>query len=572
MSNDGPSRRLIAIALSVIMLLGPSASAEAETLPIGASGKIIAFEELAPEIAVQQVPAGTEESVLALPEMLTVSVQPDATPDDPEQGSGDAQYPVPLTLALAVVWQSAPEYDSDTAGEYIFTPVLTEGYTLAEGVEPPKITVMVEGPMLRATAGIMAAAAPDYSWYDSNKAATRFIIGSAAQLQGLADIVNGNHGAAFDFTGREISLTSDLDLSGYENWTPIGSGGFGGTFKGNGHTISGLTIDAPAQSYVGLFGLLIGSVSNLSLLNVNITGGTNVGGIAGEVWGSISRCAVVGGTVSGNQYTGGIVGKVNGGSLTSCFATCDIRGIGFSPYYAGGVTARVEWNGSLSDCYATGSVKTGEGYSGIFGAAGGVVGSMNPGSIQRCFATGEVAGTINIGGIVGAYGGGTLINVAALNIRVAGDPNAGSYGGVSTGRIAGRSGGATNAIAFSGLILVNGGNGLNGTDKTSTEIKAEGFFESNGFSTPTWHNETGKLPVLTGFPEGLQSGELPAHIGSPTPTAPQAFTAQPNDGSVALSWSAPGSSGASAISRYEVQKTTKAGYRSPWRRPTHSPA
>ena len=539
MNSNRPSRRLMAIALSVVMVLGLApASATAETLPLSPNGEIAAFSPLAEEISAQQVPTSTALSELAMPERLIVTVGGEQTD-------------------IAVTWQSAPEYDGSTAGEYIFIPELPEGYILSEGVEPPKITVMVGGTMLGAMAGTLAAEMPDYSWYDANKNAPRFEIGSAAQLQGLADIVNGNHGTAFDFTGREISLTSDLDLSGYESWTPIGPAGFGGTFKGNGHTISGLTIDAPAQSYAGLFGLLLGSVSDLSLLNVTITGGTNVGGIAGELWGSISRCAVVGGTVSGNQYTGGIAGKVNMGSLTSCFATCDIRGIGFSPYYAGGVTGRVEGGGSLSNCYATGSVRTGEGSSGIFGAAGGVVGSMNSGSIQRCFATGEVAGTIDTGGVVGAYSGGTLANVAALNSRVAGAPDASMYGGTKTGRVAGRSGGATNAIAFSGLILVNGGNGLNGTDKSSTEIKAEGFFEANGFSAPAWQNEIERLPVLTGFPVGLQNGELPVHIGSPTPTAPQAFTAQPNNGSVALSWAAPGSSGDSAISKYEVQKNNE---------------
>jgi hypothetical protein len=137
---------------------------------------------------------------------------------------------------------------------------------------------------------------PDYSWYDANTAAHRFEIGSPAQLKGLADIVNGNHGAAFAFTGREVSLTADIDLSGYDNWTPIGANynTFSGTFTGNSHTISGLTINEPAQSGVGLFGLMLGSVSDLYLSNVNITGYQNVGGIAGEVWGSISHCAVDG--------------------------------------------------------------------------------------------------------------------------------------------------------------------------------------------------------------------------------------------------------------------------------------
>jgi hypothetical protein len=404
---------------------------------------------------------------------------------------------------------------------------------------------------------------PDYSWYDANRAAHRFEIGSPAQLKGLADIVNGNHGAVFAFTGREVSLTADIDLSGYENWTPIGANynTFSGTFTGNSHTISGLTINAPAQSGVGLFGLLVGSVSDLYLSNVNITGYQNAGGIAGEVWGSIRHCAVIGGTVSGYENTGGIAGKVsnNGSLLTSCFTTCGVRATGISPYSAGGVAGRVEYGGVLSDCYATGSVKPGEGLN--IQALGGVVGSIYGGSIRNCFAVGEVTGTTRIGGVAGGLSGATTLeNCAALNIRVAGDPNAGSYGGVNTGRVAGYVSGAQviNDIAFSGLILVNGGgNNANGSDRSSAQIKAEGFFETSGFSAPAWQSETEKLPILTGFPEGLQSGELPAHIGSPTPSAPQTLTAEPNDGSAKLSWAAPGSIGASDISRYEVRKNNE---------------
>ena len=219
--------------------------------------------------------------------------------------------------------------------------------------------------------------------------------------------------------------------------------------------------------------------------------------------------------------------------MTSCFTTCGVRGIDSSPYSVGGVAGRVEFGGSLSDCYATGSVSSFEG-------SGGVAGSVNPGNLQHCFATGEVSGTIGVGGIVGALNSDdtTLENCAALNVRVTGASNASMYGGPSTGRVAGRvssSPQVTNAIAFSGMIVANGGGGnLNGTDKTSTEIKDAGFFEANGFTAPAWQNGTEMLPILTGFPDGLQSGELPAHIGSPIPTQPQTLTAEPNNGSVKL--------------------------------------
>ena len=42
-----------------------------------------------------------------------------------------------------VSWQSEPEYDENTAGTYIFTAVLPDGYGLADGVGIPEITVTV---------------------------------------------------------------------------------------------------------------------------------------------------------------------------------------------------------------------------------------------------------------------------------------------------------------------------------------------------------------------------------------------------------------------------------------------
>jgi predicted small secreted protein len=71
-------------------------------------------------------------------------------------------------------------------------------------------------------------------------------------------------------------LEEDIDLSGYENWDPIGTFQpasedpedaetpdpakvFSGTFDGNGHTISNITINRPSDMAVGLFGCVLGT-------------------------------------------------------------------------------------------------------------------------------------------------------------------------------------------------------------------------------------------------------------------------------------------------------------------------
>ena len=93
-------------------------------------------------------------------------------------------------------------------------------------------------------------------------------IATAEQLDRIRD----------DLTGHYI-LIDDIDLSGYENWMPIGTFqprsdapedaevphpdyAFTGTFDGAGHTISNLTISCEAPMGAGLFGCASGTESN----------------------------------------------------------------------------------------------------------------------------------------------------------------------------------------------------------------------------------------------------------------------------------------------------------------------
>lgn len=48
-------------------------------------------------------------------------------------------------MITGVIWQSDPAYDGNVEGTYIFTAILPGGYTPAEGVSLPQITVTVQG-------------------------------------------------------------------------------------------------------------------------------------------------------------------------------------------------------------------------------------------------------------------------------------------------------------------------------------------------------------------------------------------------------------------------------------------
>ena len=73
-----------------------------------------------------------------------------------------------------------------------------------------------------------------------------YLIRTAAQLQAFAAAVNGGTG----YEGQYISLDADLDLTGTA-WTPIGAtGSFNGSFNGNYHTITGMTIGSEREGFL----------------------------------------------------------------------------------------------------------------------------------------------------------------------------------------------------------------------------------------------------------------------------------------------------------------------------------
>ena len=159
-------------------------------------------------------------------------------------------------------------------------------------VEPQQLSESAEAPLLMDS----SAAEPDYTWYTAD--AATYTISSAAQLLGLADIVNGTATsiAADTFKGKKITLGSDIDLTGI-NWIPIGlynaDKDFLGEFDGNKKTISHLTITPSstgnAKLRLGLFASPVADIHNLTLKDTEITqdnpsADARVGALGGNLW------------------------------------------------------------------------------------------------------------------------------------------------------------------------------------------------------------------------------------------------------------------------------------------------
>ena len=103
--------------------------------------------------------------------------------------------------------------------------------------------------------------------------------------------------------GKTVILQEDLSLEDTE-WAPVAS--FSGAFKGNGHTISDVSLMG-AYSPAGFFGILEegGSIQDLTIKGVVNPAGTQktAGGLVGTNYGTIINCTFSG-AVHGEEEAG----------------------------------------------------------------------------------------------------------------------------------------------------------------------------------------------------------------------------------------------------------------------------
>ena len=153
-----------------------------------------------------------------------------------------------------------------------------------------------------------------------------------------------------------ITLTADIDLTG-ETWTPIGSGfssntGYQGTFDGQGHSITGLSITT--NSTDGGNAVLFdgigsnGTVKNLQVeVNYNVQQGV-ASGIVNVNYGTITACSVTGDIAARTSDIGGIA-SINNGSIIGCWFDGNLT----TNYVEGGIAA---YNyGTITACFYGGN-------------------------------------------------------------------------------------------------------------------------------------------------------------------------------------------------------------------------
>lgn len=267
-------------------------------------------------------------------------------------------------------------------------------------------------------------------------------ITSLQDLEDFRDAVNsGNKYKGSN--NKMVTLTTDLDLSSIDNWTPIGTSvhPFDGIFNGGGHVIKNLNVSGSSNNN-GLFGYASkATIYNMHLLNPTVSGPDYVGTVVGYVDGDshITDILVTSNCSGDNGYTakatdgsvGGIVGRAKNATIERCLFNGWVKGTGWT----GGIIGNVNTNVTIIDCSASDFVQNTKNVSNVaLPFTGGIVGGAGYVTIERCFARNTVSYTgtnpltfpgIIVGGTNNSTAS-TIKNCAYLNVgfNLIGQPQA----------------------------------------------------------------------------------------------------------------------------------------------------
>ena len=236
---------------------------------------------------------------------------------------------------------------------------------------------------------------PDISWYTGNQ--SEYVLTTADQLAGLNKLRQDNEGA-LTFEGITIKLDADMIMNPGTMEEIVANGDsnkafplvdsaypFGGTFDGQGHTVSGVYVDSNASGEQGMLGSLGGnaSVKDLNVIN------------------SLVTCP----TVKDKSTIGTLASKIEGDdanvTISNVVVHSTIKEAGYETAKVGGIVGLMSTAGTLTmdNCDFYGSVTTtGRSAGGIVGATINLEGTVN---ITNCENHGNITANVDAGGIMG---------------------------------------------------------------------------------------------------------------------------------------------------------------------------
>ena len=252
---------------------------------------------------------------------------------------------------------------NETRQGYIATALAGKDVTLY-------LTHLAEDELIDALASTDDGIAVNCGYYMAD--ASTYVAYNADGLQAWSTYAQANPATNLSL-GKDITLP--LAEGENSNWTSVGTETtpYTGTVNGNGHSITGMTINQTTNN-AGFIGYLgeNGAVKNLKLKDVSVTTTElNAGGLVGNSLSVIENCAVEGGTISASKgQTGGIVGRAVGKSsapalIVACHNTAAVSGY----KNVGGIIGSAWDHSRVIACYNSGSITHTDGWR-----CGGIVG------------------------------------------------------------------------------------------------------------------------------------------------------------------------------------------------------
>ena len=226
--------------------------------------------------------------------------------------------------------------------------------------------------------------------------------GSLVDSLGLTNVYVRGKG----YVGAFVGINDGTLINCYSIGSVIGSSDYIGGLVGDNYTYGNVTscyseCSVTGNSSVGGLVGYNGKTITKSQASGNVAGYKNVGGLTGvNHYGSTVSYSSATGIVtgkSGAENIGGLVGNNESATISYCYATGNVNnpgsiidndGFGFS---VGGLAG---YNGgNISNCYAIGSVNTGDCYY-----VGGLIGENKDGSVNYCYFAGGINKSNSSGG------------------------------------------------------------------------------------------------------------------------------------------------------------------------------
>lgn len=183
-----------------------------------------------------------------------------------------------------------------------------------------------------------------------------YLINNANDLMVFAVIVNEGE------LGANAKLTADIDMSNVENFSGIGvarNALYSGTFDGQGHKISGMTISYPGKEDVGLFNIAKATLKNFWLDETCLIEGDKGVGLVGWCNGDSPKLENLGNAakIKGSENTSSFIGRAwKNPQFKNCWSIGEIdNSVGSGNKTNTGVFMGWcnNWGGSFTNCWTT---------------------------------------------------------------------------------------------------------------------------------------------------------------------------------------------------------------------------